>query len=201
MLEKRSFWFILIAIFWFSCKKNQIIEHKNEKGIVIERYTINGDTSKGKNGRIEIYNEDGKLKEVTDYVNGKQNGERKLYENRALYSTEMLNMDIFEGPYRLYYPSGNIKTEGQYTNNITTGIWKSYYNNGQLKEEVQMAENEENGPFIEYHENGKVKAKGNYLHGPNEQDELLLYDTAGILEKKMDCKEGICKTIWKRDSL
>jgi antitoxin component YwqK of YwqJK toxin-antitoxin module len=99
------------------------------------------------------------------------------------------------------YPSGNIKTEGQYTNNITTGIWKSYYNNGQLKEEVQMAENEENGPFIEYHENGKVKAKGNYLHGPNEQDELLLYDTAGVLEKKMDCKEGICKTIWKRDSL
>jgi len=195
---------ILIFLFLLSlfnaCKNSEVIEKKNAQGIVTERIQLAGDTSEGKNGVYEYFTETGLPKEIVSYKNGKIHGERKLYENGFLYSIENLNQGLFEGQYKVFYPTGKLKVEGQYTSNVTSGIWKGYYASGQLKEEVNMADNEENGPFTEYYENGAIKVKGSYLHGTNEHGELLMYDSTGALERKMDCLEGICKTTWKREN-
>lgn len=191
--------FLFSLLCQVACHSNKTIEIKNEQGIVIMRISNMGDTTNGKNGYYEKFTQAGLPIDACHYINGKVNGERKQYEEGKLYSTENLINDVYEGEYKAYYPSGKMKASGQYQNNVTVGVWKGYYPSGLIKEEVTMADNEENGPFIEYYENGQVKVKGNYYKGINEHGELLMYDSTGILIKKMDCNEGICKTIWEKN--
>ncbi|MDQ3142235.1 MAG: toxin-antitoxin system YwqK family antitoxin [Bacteroidota bacterium] len=181
---------------------NKVHEIKNEQGIVTERITVNaGDPVEKKNGKYEKFDGNGQKIEESYYTDGKLNGVRKLFEKKYLYSLENLKDDMYHGPYFVYYPSGKIKVEGQYENNVTVGDWKAFFENGQIKETVRMSDNQENGPFKEYYPNGKLKAEGTYLEGPNEQGIISLYDSTGVLERKMDCINGICKTIWNKDSL
>lgn len=80
-------------------------------------------------------------------------------------------------------------------------IWVRYYETGQIKEEVTFRDNDENGPFTEYYANGNLKAEGFFKDGDNEHGLLKLYDEEGVLVKTMDCKNGICKTIWKKEDI
>jgi len=112
---------------------------------------------------------------------------------------ETYKRGTFSGPYRLFYPGGELKQSGKYRDNLMVGKWKGFYDNGQLKEVVQFENNEENGAFIEYHSNGKLKAEGSYLDGDYEHGELKLYDENGELERTMQCVKGRCSTTWSRD--
>lgn len=189
--------FILIAL---SCNRVKVIEIKNDQGVLIERITTNlRDTGKLKDGFYEKFDELGRLLESANYKDGKLDGERKIYEKGLLYSLENYKMDLFDGPYKVFYPNGQLQLECQYINNEMSGTLKAYYPGGQLKEIVQMNGSQENGPFEEYYENGKIKAQGSYKNGPNEEGLLNLYDSLGTLIKKMNCKEGICSTIWSTE--
>ena len=75
---------------------------------------------------------------------------------------------MLNGPYKLYYPSGTLKLEKTYVDNMIEGEIKVYYPSGKLKEDVSMSDNEENGPFTEFYENGKIHWKGTYRNGDNE---------------------------------
>ena len=188
-------------IFMASCSREKIYEIKDEQGRLLKKIINQGDSSLGLNGVVQLFTAEGKLFSEDSYRNNLLEGERKIYENGVLYSIEHYQKGLFQGPIAVYYPDGTLKLEGQYDNNITVGQWKSYYPGGKLKEIVLMADNAENGPFEEYYENGKIKAKGNYLDGPDENGELLMYDSLGMLERKMNCTKGICTTTWKRDSI
>jgi antitoxin component YwqK of YwqJK toxin-antitoxin module len=189
--------FILIAL---SCNRVKVIEIKNDQGVLIERITTNlRDTGRLKDGFYEKFDELGRLLESANYKDGKLDGERKIYEKGLLYSLENYKMDLFDGPYKVFYPNGQLQLECQYINNEMSGTLKAYYPGGQLKEIVQMNGSQENGPFEEYYENGKIKAQGSYKNGPNEDGLLNLYDSLGTLIKKMNCKEGICSTIWSTE--
>ena len=189
--------FILIAL---SCNRVKVIEIKNDQGVLIERITTNlRDTGKLKDGFYEKFDELGRLLESANYKDGKLDGERKIYEKGLLYSLENYKMDLFDGPYKVFYPNGQLQLECQYINNEMSGTLKAYYPGGQLKEIVQMNGSQENGPFEEYYENGKIKAQGSYKNGPNEEGLLNLYDSLGTLIKKMNCKEGICSAIWSTE--
>ena len=50
--------------------------------------------------------------------------------------------------------------------------------------------------FTEFYENGNKKAEGSYKEGAKEDGLLLIYDTTGVLIRKMECADGICHTIW-----
>jgi len=77
------------------------------------------------------------------------------------------------------------------------GLVKGYYPSGALKEEVTFANNVEEGPFTEYHENGHVMWKGTYRNGDHEFGLLEKFDETGVLVRKMMCDErGICHTTW-----
>jgi antitoxin component YwqK of YwqJK toxin-antitoxin module len=108
-------------------------------------------------------------------------------------------MGAFQGAWKTFHENGQLKLEGEYIDNKMEGLWKGYYDNGGLKEEVHFKGNEENGAFIEYYKNGKLKAEGAYLGGDNENGLLKLYDETGELIKKMDCKKGVCRTIWTKE--
>lgn len=191
---------ILIGLSLLACRHSGSIEIKNKEGQIVQRIKLFGDTTEGKNGIYERFDDMGKKLDSSIYIKGKLEGEKKIFQDGVLYSIEYHKNDLYEGPYKVYYPNGQIQLEAFYSNNEMTGTLKSYYPSGAIKEIVEMKSNQENGPFKEFYENGSKKAEGQYKNGPNEDGELMLYDSLGTLIRRMNCLEGICHTIWKIDS-
>ncbi|MEM8525578.1 MAG: toxin-antitoxin system YwqK family antitoxin [Bacteroidota bacterium] len=190
----------LFAIFTLSLAANcgglELVVEKNEEGVIIEEYTVKP-KSQEREGLYKSFDSNGRLIEEATYLNGKLNGERRVYyESGEVESIETYEADTYQGRFLSFYENGKVQLQGDYVNNNMEGEWKGYYKNGRLKEVVQFERNNENGPFIEYHDNGNLKAKGNYLNGDNEHGALELYDESGSLERKMECENGHCRTTW-----
>lgn len=191
---------LFATVSFFACGPNlETIEVKNDAGILTERYTQDPETEL-RQGKSNLFFEDGTVQEESNYDKGVLEGERKLYyENGSLQAIERYDKGTFAGIYQAYYENDTLELEGQYINGVMSGEWKRYYQSGKLMEVVAFENNEENGPFIEYHENGKTKAKGAYKDGDNEHGELKLYDEAGELERTMTCVMGRCETVWQKE--
>ena len=131
---------------------------------------------------------------------GVPHGIRELYYPNGQVKVRERYVDgRLDDLYEFFHPNGAIELKGYYVQGEMYGLWKKYTKEGQLIEEVLMIHNEENGPFTEYFPNGKIQAQGAYLHGPNEEGTLKLYDESGELYKTMLCKEGRCYTKWVRE--
>jgi antitoxin component YwqK of YwqJK toxin-antitoxin module len=145
----------------------------------------------------------GRLLETAFYRNDTLHGSRILYypETGKKQVVENYKNGNFDGIFQAYYPSGLLEQEGIYIVNVMDSTWVRYYDTGQVKEEVVFRDNEENGPFKEYHANGNIKAEGFFKDGDHEHGLLKLYDEMGELIKTMNCKNGICKTIWKKEEI
>jgi len=153
-----------------------------------------------KEGTFTRFDADGSKMEEAQYKNDTLHGVRHLYyPNGNIQVSENYINGAFEGTFKSFYENGKLQLEGMYINNTMDGIWKGYYDSGELKEEVLFENNNENGPFVEYHKNGKLKAKGTYLDGDNENGLLQLFSEDGELAKKMQCVEGVCRTIWTKE--
>ncbi len=170
----------------------------DESGQLVAEFSRDRRTGK-RQGPYRFFYSDGQVMEEGWYEQDSLHGIRRLYyESGQLQAEEQLVRGRYEGPWRSWYPSGQLEMEGQYRHNQMSGIWKKYYESGQLMEEVTFARNLENGPFREFWPNGKLKAEGFYKEGDYEHGLLKLYDEQGRLVRKMDCKRGICRTIWTR---
>lgn len=145
----------------------------------------------------------GRLLEAANYLNDTLHGSRILFypETETKQIVEHYDHGQFHGNFQAYFPSGKLEQEGNYIHNVMDSTWVRYYETGQLKEEVMFRDNDENGPFTEYYANGNLKAEGFFKDGDNEHGLLKLYDEEGVLVKTMDCKNGICKTIWKKEDI
>ena len=185
-------------LFLFACGNGvETIQVKSEDGRLVESYERDKVTLL-RQGLYRNYDERGNLLEEANYVNDTLNGSRRMfYPDGQVQIEEQYAMGNFIGSYRSYYPDGQLEQEGTYIGNEMTGPWKRYYEDGQLLESVEFRGNEENGPFVEYYPNGKLKAEGTYANGDNEEGELRMYNESGELERRMDCKNGICRTVWK----
>ncbi len=196
------FLILYLVISAFSCSsKTETIETKNEFGYTIKYSRNKADFSK--EGLYTAHYPNGQKYEEANYIKDTLHGERKVYyESGKLEILETYKMGEFTSPYKRYFENGKLQQEGNYKNNVADGEWKKYYDNGQLEEIVILVNNEENGPFQEFYENGNLKAEGNYngfdeeASRPKEHGLLKLYNEEGILIKKMNCTDGICRTSW-----
>ena len=192
-------YFFVAASLASGCSKVEIIENKDENGVLLERFTRKKDDF-AKHGKYTAFYPSGNIHEERFYQKNQLEGESKVfYENGKLDYIENHKNGQYEGLYQKYFESGELSNEGQYVNNEMSGVWKRWYKNGQLREEVLFAANNENGPFKEYHENGQLKTTGEYINGDNEQGELLIYDDKGELTEKMICEYGVCATSWNKE--
>jgi antitoxin component YwqK of YwqJK toxin-antitoxin module len=142
----------------------------------------------------------GILLEKGNLKNGIPHGIRELYYPDGQVKVRERYVDgRLDDLYEYFHPNGVAELKGYYIDGEMYGLWRKYTKEGQLVEEVLMIHNEENGPFTEYFPNGKIQAEGAYLHGPNEDGTLKLYDESGELYKTMLCKEGRCYTKWIRE--
>ncbi|HLF65803.1 MAG TPA: toxin-antitoxin system YwqK family antitoxin [Saprospiraceae bacterium] len=182
-----------ITLCAFACNRVKTVEDRD--GNMIDRYTV--DKEGRRHGEFRRYFGKDTLAEVSTYVHGLLHGPRTIYNQQGTPEiVENYVKDTLDGPYKVYYENGDVKIEGEYVDGTMLGIWKRYYPGGRILEEVTYSDNVENGPFTEYHENGKLRAKGQYLEGDFEHDTLYLFDENGVLERKMLCDRGVCKTLW-----
>ncbi len=142
----------------------------------------------------------GLLLEKGNVFQGQLQGIRELYyPDGKVKIRERYKHGKLDDLYEYFLPNGNVELKGYYIDGAMYGLWKKYTADGFLLEEVTMINNEEMGPFKEYHLNGRLQAEGTYLHGPNEDGRLKLYDESGQLHKEMLCHAGRCYTVWQKE--
>lgn len=210
----RKYWVLFFfPLGWMSCAESsnpgkepssdadaklEAVEVTDEQGNIVH-YTRRA-TDFAKQGEYTRRSADGKLIEQAYFMDDSLSGKRILFSEKGdTQVVETYSHGYFEGPYRGYYENGKIEIVGQYQANTMEGVWKRYYDTGELMEEVTFQDNAENGPFKEYYKNGKLKAEGSYKDGDNEHGLLKLYDETGELVKTMNCNQGICRTVWKKE--
>lgn len=200
MIMKYAIYIFLLCLICWSCDTAlKTIEIKNNKGVVIEKYQIDSDSLK--TGEAKIFDDEGKLFDLSNYTKGKLNGIRTIYYKDGSIDTEENYIDdVLVGVYKQYHKNGNAMQTGSYTDGVLTGEVISYYEDGKMRESVTFVDNIEDGPFAEYYENGMKHWEGNYRNGDNEFGLLLEYDSLENVIKKMDCDTlGMCRTIWTKE--
>lgn len=186
--------FLLLTI--LSCQNNNTVIVKNDKGVVVESYSILPDSTK--NGIYNSFFDTGEKFEEANYINGVLEGSRTIFhKNGHPEMKETYKEGILIDTHYTYYENGQLEISAPYSEGQLNGQLTAYYENGKVKEVVTMEGGNENGPFKEYYENGQIHWQGNYLNGDNEYGLLKEFDESGQLLKKMMCDSlAICRTIW-----
>lgn len=116
-------------------------------------------------GLYHKYTDKMQLVEETHYVDGRLNGQQKIYEDGkialiAYYKKGKLNNDFIT-----FYPSGQKKEVFTYQMGKLDGSFLAYYEDGDLMAKGSYAKGMKNGLFEEYYPNGAIKNSVTYLNG------------------------------------
>lgn len=101
-----------------------------------------------------------------------------------------------EGPYRSFYESGAVKSEGQFIQNKSTGTWKYYFENGKLRMEGEIVDGKGVGSWQYFYENGSPKMTGSMLNGKKDGFWTYFYKNSSK-ESEGYYKNGEKTGIWK----
>ena len=200
MNKSIGFALILFLIPLSSCHNLEVVENKNEVGILVERFTRDPKTKLKEGLHETFFTSNGGKSEESKYKRGVLYGEQMFYyENgQVMENRNFDNNGSFTGAFKSFHDNGHLKSEGQYENGAMIGKWKFFYKSGNIKEIIFYRDNVENGPFIEYYENGKISAEGTYAN-ELEHGLLKIYDDKGNLTVQKQCENGVCRTVWKSD--
>jgi|SRR5687767_1758128 len=201
LMTKSTGYFLILTAFICSCKKDSLsskVELDPFTGFEYTYSILPNDTIN--HGPYFKKDSMGILLEKGNYENGELHGVREIYfPDGKVKVRERYNNGTITDLYEYFFPNGKHELKGYYVDGAMYGPWKKYDDQGNLIEVVTMIDNEEMGPFSEYYANGKIQAEGAYIHGPNEDGLLNLFNESGELYKKMLCDSGICVTIWSKE--
>lgn len=167
--------------------KKQGVWKKYENGQLVYEGQFKDDVPYG---TFKYYHSDGKLKSVTDFVQGvhkvktviyhenghkasegayidqQKDGEWRYYTNQdTLIKIENYVMGKRHGVWKTYSTSGVLLQECNYLNDRRNGLFKSYYLNGQVQLEENYVAGKSNGKNTSYYPNGNISMTGNYHNG------------------------------------
>jgi len=91
-------------------------------------------------GRCSVYDEDGNIKGIQQYLSG-----------------------VDYGTWIFYHSNGEVETKGKFNNGNRVGKWKYYYESGKIKQISRYSKNGDRvGKWIEYDEDGNVIRTNKY---------------------------------------
>lgn len=178
------------------------------------------------------YYPDGKIKVVQSYLNGVPQGVRReydeegnitagyLFDHGKIVGEGIVKEDgLKDGPWKEFYPNGQLKAEGKYSKGIKTGKWVYYYKNGQVEQtgsydkkgrpkgdwvwyypsgallrEESYLNGLPDGMWTEYAEDGSVIAEGEYIEGMEEGPWIYHY---GDHREEGSYSYGMRNGVWK----
>lgn len=143
--------------------------NKGVKEGVHREYSMDGNVTAAK-----IYSK-GKVigQGIVDAEGRRQGPWKEFYETGELRSEGSYKQGLREGDWIFYYRDGKEEQRGSYYKGKPEGDWKWTYNNGQTWREESFIDGYEEGLAVEYNDTGKVVSKGNYLAGEREGDWVI----------------------------
>lgn len=78
-----------------------------------------------------------------------------FYKNDTPYRKFTEVHGVLEGHYFEYYPTGELKIEGDYKEGKKHGIWKEYYTSGKIKEKGKYSKGSKVGIWKQFYKNEK----------------------------------------------
>lgn len=132
-------------------------------------------------GVHRFYSEDGEITASKIYHRGVLLGEgivdaegkrqgpwKEFFETGELKSEGKYKDGKRVGPWKHYHANGKIEQTGSYVDGQPDGEWKWYFSDGALRREETYYLGKEDGTSIEYNDTGKVVTKGDYIEGLRE---------------------------------
>ena len=71
----------------------------------------------------------------------------------------------YDGPYKQFFSSGQLRTKGFYNNGVKNGLWESYHENGTLHSKGIYKNGFWEGLWVDHYEDGSIRSKGFYRNG------------------------------------
>ena len=71
----------------------------------------------------------------------------------------------YDGPYKQFFTSGQLRTKGIYNNGVKNGLWESYHENGTLHSKGIYKNGFWEGLWVDHYEDGSIRSKGFYRNG------------------------------------
>ena len=121
--------------------------------------------------------------EEGNYENGRKVGMWKMYYPSGKIKSEITYISGRpKGPYKTYYENGNVEEQGNWALNKQTGNFKRYHENGKISQDFTFnASGKRDGPQKYYHENGQLMIEGNW-NGGKEDGEVKEYFEDGSVK-------------------
>lgn len=161
-----------------------------------------------------IYHENGTKKLIGGYANEKKQGIFREYDNTPdsgkiinsfIYDQDVLlsegiidNYGTYIGPWKIYYPTGELKEEGEYVNGVKEGEWRYYYKNGSLEQKGKYVKSKIHGTWVWFYENNKKHREESYRFG-KEEGITTEYDSVGNIITKGEYLAGLKDGEWYYD--
>jgi antitoxin component YwqK of YwqJK toxin-antitoxin module len=85
---------------------------------------------------------------------------------------------------KTYYPSGQLKAEGNLKNGLKTGVWYSFYDNGLPWSETEFKDGVRHGLSVSWYKNGQKRYEG-YFNNGEESGKWTYWDENGNLQQEI----------------
>lgn len=110
---------------------------------------------------------------IVDAEGRRQGPWKEFYETGELRSEGKYKNGNRDGEWIFYYKDGKEEQRGSYFKGKPDGDWKWTYNNGQTWREEVFYDGLEEGLAIEYNDTGKVVSQGKYMSGEREGEWII----------------------------
>lgn len=89
-----------------------------------------------------------------------------IYEKGVKIASGIVDENgFYQGGWKYFYPTGELKSEGKYLNSLRKGIWKFYFRDGTLEQEGEYSSDLPDGRWRWYYSNGNLHREENYSRG------------------------------------
>ena len=139
----------------------------------------------------EVRRSDGSLESTTMYIQGVKQGVSRTFNDQgevvagALFDQDELVAEGItlpdgtkEGPWREFWPNGQIRAEGMYESGVREGQWTFYRVTGEKEQEGKYRQGAFHGTWTWWYLGGQVHRKEDYTRGKLD-GEFLELDTLG----------------------
>lgn len=155
------------------------------------------------------YYPDGSIRSTGGYnEQGLKEGIHRIYDNvGAVVDGKMYNNGIqvgegivdkqgfYQGLWKHYYPTGELKSEGSYVDSKRDGEWVFYFISGGIEQKGTYAEALPHSLWVWYYENGEVLRREFYRRG-YEDGESVEYDSNGEVITEGEYSNGSKEGEW-----
>lgn len=145
-----------------------------------------------KTGKWILYYENGEIKSIENFKNGKRDGYHKTDYSGDLYMEGSYKEDIKIGIWKSYFKEKKtLKYLKQYDDKgLAKGEWKNYYDTGEIASVDFFIEGRANGKQTEYFKNGNISKIGEKINGKETGLWKYYYDN-GNIRCEREFKDGV----------